>query len=157
MHGKKIKSWIAIADSAKARIYSTSGSGLKLELVDELDSEAARRLTQDLVTDRPGRSFSSAGPRRSSMEPHSDPQNVEKHKFVKDLVEYLDAAALDGKFDDLFLVAAPRTLGEIRKLSNGHITARLRAELSKDLTNTPEADLAKHLEPLDIGKPALTS
>jgi protein required for attachment to host cells len=157
MHGKKIKSWIAIADSAKARIYSTSGSGLKLKLVNELDSEAARRLTQDLVTDRPGRSFSSAGPRRAGMEPHSDPQNVEKHKFVKDLVGYLDAAALKGKFDDLFLVAAPRTLGEIRKLSNGHIGARLRAELGKDLTNVPEPELSKHLAPLDIGRQALSS
>jgi protein required for attachment to host cells len=155
MHGKKITSWIAIADSAKARIYATSGTGLKLKLVSELDSEAARRLTQDLVTDRPGRSFSSAGPRRAGMEPSSDPQNVEKHKFVKDLVGFLNVAALKGKFDDLFLVAAPRTLGEIRKLSNGHIGCRLRAELGKDLTNVPEPDLPKHLEPLDIGKPAL--
>ena len=157
MHGKTIKSWIAIADSAKARIYSTSGSGLKLKLVGELDSGAARRLTQDLVSDRPGRSFSSAGPRRSSIEPHSDPQNMEKHKFVKELVEYLDAAALNGKFDDLFLVAAPRTLGEIRKLSNGHIAARLRAELGKDLTNVPEPELPKHLASLDIGKPTLAT
>ena len=155
MHGKKITSWIAIADSAKARVFATSGPGLKLKLINELDSEAARRLTQDLVTDRPGRSFSSAGPRRAGMEPSSDPQNVEKRKFVKDLVGFLDAAALNGKFDDLFLVAAPRTLGEIRKLSNGHIGGRLRAELGKDLTNVPEPELPKHLEPLDIGKPAL--
>jgi protein required for attachment to host cells len=155
MHGKKITSWIAIADSAKARIYETSGSGLKLKLISELDSEAARRLTHDLVSDRPGRSFSSAGPRRASMEASSDPQNIEKHKFVKDLVAFLDAASLAGKFDDLFMVAAPRTLGEIRKLSNGHLAGRLRAELGKDLTNVPEPDLAKHLESLDIGKPAL--
>ncbi|MGE0667044.1 MAG: host attachment protein [Sphingomonadales bacterium] len=155
MHGKKIKSWIAVADSAKARIYSTTGQGLKLKLVNELDSEAARRLTQDLVTDKPGRSFSSASPRRAGMEPHSDPQDVEKHKFVKDLVGYLDAAALRGKFDELFLVAAPRTLGEIRKLSNGHITSRLKAELGKDLTNVPEPELPKHLATLDIGKPGL--
>lgn len=89
------------------------------------------------------------------MEASSDPQNMEKHKFVKELVEFLDTAALNGKFDDLFLVAAPRTLGEIRKLSNGHMAARLRAELGKDLTNVPEAELPKHLEHLDIGKPAL--
>lgn len=152
MQGKTIKSWIAIADSAKARIYATSGTALKLELVNELDSEAARRLTQDLVTDRPGRSFSSAGPRRAGMEPHSDPQSVEKHKFVKDLVDYLDAAALKGQFDDLFLIAAPRTLGEIRRLSNGHIGARLKAELGKDLTNVPEPELPRHLEALAIGK-----
>ncbi|MEN3974320.1 host attachment protein [Emcibacter sp. SYSU 3D8] len=157
MHGKKIKSWIAIADSAKARIYATSGPGLKLTLVNELDSEAARRLTQELVSDKPGRSFASASSRRSSMEPHSDPQSIEKHKFVKDLVGYLDAAALKGKFDDLFLVAAPRTLGEIRKLSNGHIGSRVRAELGKDLTNIPEPELPKHLEGLDIGKQPLGS
>ncbi len=155
MHGKKIKSWIAIADSAKARIYSTSGPGLKLVLIEELDSEAARRLAQELVSDKPGRSFSSAGPRRAGMEPHSNPQSVEKHKFVKDLVDYLDAAAIQGAFDDLFLVAAPRTLGEIRKLSNGHIVSRLKGELGKDLTNIPEPELARHLEPLDIGKHAL--
>lgn len=156
MHGKKIKSWIAIADSAKARIYANAGPGLKLELVNELDSEAARRLTQELVTDKPGRSFSSTGQRRAGMDPPSNPQDMEKHKFVKDLVDYLDTAALKGKFDELFLVAAPRTLGEIRKLSNGHIGARLRAELGKDLTNIPEPDLARHLAPLEIGKPALS-
>jgi protein required for attachment to host cells len=155
MRGRKIRSWIAIADSAKARIYASTGPRLKLELVHELDSEAARRLTQDLVTDKPGRSFASASPRRSGMEPPSDPQDLEKHKFVRDLVGYLDAAAQDDSFDDLILVAAPRTLGEIRKLMNGQAAARVRTELDKDLTNIPEADLAKHLEPLEIGKPSL--
>ncbi|MEN3951056.1 host attachment protein [Iodidimonas sp. SYSU 1G8] len=155
MHGKKIRSWIVVADSAKARIYSNTGPKLDLALVSEIDSDGARRSSQELVTDKPGRTFSSASPRRSGMEPPSDPQDVEKHKFVKHLVSILDTAALGDEFDDVYLVAAPRTLGEIRKLANGHITDKVRGELAKDLTNIPEHDLPKHLEDLDIGKPVL--
>ncbi|MBI1182482.1 MAG: host attachment protein [Alphaproteobacteria bacterium] len=156
MLGKKVKSWVAIADGAKARIYSNYGPRLRLKLESELDSESARHATHELVSDREGRSFSSASPRRAGMEAPTDPQTVEKQKFIKELADYLDAAAQRGRFEELFLVAAPRTLGELRKRLNGHAGGLVKAELDKDLTNIPEPELAKHLEPLEIGKPPLS-
>jgi protein required for attachment to host cells len=156
MHGKKIKSWIAIADGAKARIYSSYGPKLDLKLEQELDSESARHVTHELVSDREGRSFSSTSARRSGMEPPTDPQKVEKQKFTRELADYLEAAANRHKFEDLYLVAAPQTLGELRKLMNGHMSGYIKGEVDKDLTNVPQHDLAKHLEPLEIGKPPLS-
>ena len=155
MRNKRITSWIVIADSAKARIFSSNGPKLDLGLVDELDSAGARRRSRELMSDRQGRTQNRAGPGGAAMENTSDPQDVEKHKFVRDLVDYLEAAAHGGQFDALVLVAAPRTLGELRKLMPAAVSAKLHSELGKDLTNLPQPELLPHLEPLGIGKPKL--
>ena len=155
MNAKRITFWIAVADSAKARVFESEGPSLTLQLVEELDSEGARRPSRELMSDRQGRTQNSAAPGGAAMENTSNPQDVEKHKFVRLLVDYLEAAAHRGKFDALVLVAAPRTLGELRKLMPPTLSAKIHSELDKDLTNLPQPELTSHLKPLEIGKPKL--
>ena len=44
------------------------------------------------------------------------------------------------------LVAAPKTLGDLRELLPATVKKKISAEIDKDLTNLPERDLPKHLE-----------
>jgi protein required for attachment to host cells len=44
------------------------------------------------------------------------------------------------------LVAAPKTLGDLRELLPDPVKSRVVAEIDKDLTRVPLRDLPKHLE-----------
>jgi protein required for attachment to host cells len=51
----------------------------------------------------------------------------------------LNAQALSGKLGDLVVIAAPKTLGELRKHWHKTLQAKLIGEIAKDLTGqTPD-------------------
>jgi protein required for attachment to host cells len=97
------------------------------------------------MADRPGRTFDSAGHGRHAMEPPTDPKRVEQHAFFTEVAERLEAAARGGKFDRLVLVAEPRALGELRRLLAPAVAAKVSAELDKDLTHLPPAEIGERL------------
>lgn len=138
--------WIVVANGAKARIFSRLAPAGALELVSEHSSDDARHPSKDLGSDRPGRTFDSAGPGRHAMEPRGDFQELAKEAFVRDLARDLDQAATEGLFHELILIAAPRALHGLREGLSGPAQGRVVRTLDKDLTAAAPADIAKHLE-----------
>ncbi len=57
----------------------------------------------------------------------------------------LDKNRADKTFDRVILVAPPATLGDLREALSDHVRAAVYAELDKDLTKTPVAELPQHL------------
>ncbi len=55
----------------------------------------------------------------------------------------LNKRVLDGEIASLIIVAAPRTLGELRKHYHKALTAVLTGEISKDLTGHSMSDVQK--------------
>ncbi|MBC7506924.1 MAG: host attachment protein, partial [Sandarakinorhabdus sp.] len=55
----------------------------------------------------------------------------------------LNSQVLDGKIDSLIVVAAPRTLGELRKHYHKALSAVLVGEIAKELTGHSIADIEK--------------
>jgi protein required for attachment to host cells len=143
---KKTVTWILIADGAQARVLENTGPGKGLQQVKGLDWTMTPLQAQDIVTDRPGRSFSSNGSGRSAMEPKTDPVEHRETEFVKSVAASLDTQLQAGAFDRLVIVAAPIALGDIRKAMTPAVKKAVVAELSKDLTNLPTAQLPQHLE-----------
>ncbi|MBU1304421.1 MAG: host attachment protein [Alphaproteobacteria bacterium] len=143
---KKTVTWILIADGAQARVLENTGPGKGLQQVKGLDWTMTPLQAQDIVTDRPGRSFSSNGSGRSAMEPKTDPVEHRETEFVKAVAASLDTQLQAGAFDRLVIVAAPIALGDIRKAMTPAVKKAVVAELSKDLTNLPTAQLPQHLE-----------
>ncbi|WP_224703025.1 host attachment protein [Devosia aquimaris] len=143
---KKTITWILIADGAQARVLENTGPGKGLAQVKGLDWSIEPLQAQDIVTDRPGRSFSSAGPGRSAMEPKTDPVEHRETEFVKSVAATLDAKLQEGAFDRLVVVAAPIALGDLRKAMTPNVQKAVMAEINKDLTNLPTAQLPQHLE-----------
>ena len=80
------------------------------------------------------------------MEPPTDPQRYAKYAFARELAERLEEAAHGHRFDRLVLVAAPKTLGDLRELLPDPVKTKVVAEIDKDLTGVPLRDLPKHLE-----------
>jgi len=143
---KKTVTWVLIADGAQARVLENTGPGKGLQQVKGQDWEMPPMQAQDIQADRPGRSFSSNGSGRSAMEPRTDPVEHRETEFVKSLAANIDRKLQAGAFDRLIIVAAPIALGDIRKAISPNVKKTILAELDKDLTNLPTAQLAKHLD-----------
>lgn len=136
--------WVVIADGSEARFFANRGPGKGLEALSPESVAIDLQRTGEIMADRPGRSFDSAGQGRHAMAPPSDAKDEQKKNFLKAVAEGLNAAALAGQFDDLVIAAPPKALGELRKDLDPHALERLRGELHKDLVNTPEQELAPH-------------
>src|SRR5215216_5292259 len=100
--------WIVIADGNQAKIFEHDGPGKGLKPLKDLRFEQEPLKAQEIMADKPGRSFTSAGPgSRSSMEYSSDPVQVRERKFVEKLAAVLNQKQQEHKFDRLVIAAAP--------------------------------------------------
>jgi protein required for attachment to host cells len=141
----KTTTWILIANSNQARVLQNTGTGKGLTQVDGMVWGIEPLSAQEIVTDRPG-SFAAGGTGRSAMEPRTDPVEHRETQFVKSIASKLDSHLQSGKFDRLIVVAAPAALGDIRKAFTPAVQKAVIAEVSKDLTNMPTAELHKHID-----------
>lgn len=139
--------WIVVADGNEAKIFEHDGPGKGLTAIPDLHFEQESLKAGDIMADKPGRSFSSAGPgARSSIEYSSDPVAVRERKFVERLADVLEEKRAAGKFDRLVIAAAPKALGDIRPALSDAVKQTILAELPKDLTNVPTAKLTAHFD-----------
>jgi len=136
--------WILIADGAQAKVFEHLGPGKGLRAVDDMKFEQEPLQAQEIMADRPGRSFASAGRARSAMEYSSDPVAVRERRFVEHVAEELDRRLQKGAFDRLIVAAAPTALGDLRPAFSKGVKETIMAELPKDLTNIPTAKLEAH-------------
>ncbi|WP_299392954.1 host attachment protein [Pelagibius sp.] len=143
---KPVRSWIVVADGARARILENDGPGKGLFPLPEEERHHSHRPTREINADRPGRTHDRLGPGRHAMEPPSDAHRQEKQRFAAKLAERLNAAAAARSYDRLVLVAPAKTLGDLRRALSKETAAKVHAELAKDLTPLADAELPEHLE-----------
>lgn len=141
---KPTTTWILIADGAHGRLFANRGPGKGLEPVDEA-LNADHRSTHELVRDGLGRTYESAGEARHAITPRHDPHRELKRDFAAKLAKMLDQRRAEKAYDRLILVAPPTALGDLRDALSDPVRSLVRAELHKDLTKTPVAELPEHL------------
>jgi protein required for attachment to host cells len=136
--------WVVVCDGAKALVLENIGDtkfpNLKTLEVFEHKSLA----THELGTDAPGRSHSSLGHGRSSVE-QTDYHDLAEHDFLTKLAKHLDVAVVAGKVKSLILVAPPRALGMIRSAYSHALRGAVRCEVDKDFVKLPVHQIEKHL------------
>lgn len=144
---KATKTWIVVADGDQAKIFEHDGPGKGLHAVKNLSLEQEHLKARDIMADKPGRAYSSAGPgSRSAVDYRTDPVEVRERRFVEHLAAVLDEQHRGGAFDRLVIAAAPAALGDLRPALSEEIKGAILAELPKDLTNVPIPKLAEHLD-----------
>ena len=129
--------WIVVAESARARIFTLSGIGVKLQEVTDLSHPESRLHDRELTSGLPGRTFDSQGQGRHAMEPATDPKDREAQAFAAEIARHIERGRHQGNFDALVLIAPPKFLG------------RLRAELTKPARDTLVGELDKNLVEAD--------
>ena len=64
----------------------------------------------------------------------TDFHQIEKDRFASEAAGLLNGLAQNGDFEELIVVAPPRTLAELRKHYAKAVSSRIVAEVDKDLT-----------------------
>lgn len=142
---KPVRTWILIADGGRARVLENLGPGKGAREVQQMASHADLPRTHDLVTDRQSRVHESGNATRHAIEPKTDPHEQLKHKHLEAIAAHVDASLAAGAFDRLVVVAPPHVLGILRTAFTDRVRAAVTGELGKDLTKTPDHELASHL------------
>ena len=134
------KAHVLVMDGGKMLLFSNSGSEAEpvLETVDHREDDSAA--TREQGTGAPGSTFQSVGAMRSSYE-QTDFHQIDEDRFAADAADMLNRMVLRHKMDRLIIVAAPRTLGELRKHLHGEVQKRVIGEISKDLAGHPTDDI----------------
>lgn len=140
--------WIVVAESARARIFTMSGTRGKLREVADLSHPESRLHDTELSSDVPGRSFDSHGQGRHGMEQATDPQEREAQVFAAQIAEHVHRGQREEGFDSLVLVAPPKFLGRLRAELSKSAQDALVAELAKNLVETDGKTLERHISAL---------
>lgn len=143
---KPTRTWVLIADGARARILENDGSNHGLNAIEGLEFRGDHSATHDLVSDREGRSFSSHGYGRSAIDSRSDPHRDLKTKFAEQLASVLAQSLEQKSYDRLIIVASPVTLGDLRAAISSQVRSVVVGEVAQDLTKIPNDELVSHLK-----------
>lgn len=142
------ETFVVVADGRKMLFFRNEGDSDYPQL--ELDRKRKQENppTREQKTDEAGRSFNSAGPGRSKMQ-ETDFHQLEEDRFADETADLLYKRAHDGDFEQLIVVAPPRTLGELRKKYHKEVEDRLIGEIDKDLTGHTIEDIEKIIQSSD--------
>lgn len=122
---------VLIGDGAKALFFRNRGSAMVPKLAIESVMEPAA--AQAEATAMPGATPTLPDTRQA------------EERFAAEVAEHLYRRAHDNAFADLVVVAAPRVLGSLRKAMHKCVADRVRAELPKELTSHPVAEIERAL------------
>jgi len=140
--------WIVVAESARARIFTMSEIGAKLQEITDLSHPESRLHDTELTSDLPGRAFDSQGQGRHAMEPATDPKEREARAFAAEIARHIERGRHQGNFDGLVLIAPPKFLGRLRAELTKPARDALVGELDKNLVEADTKTLARQVSAL---------
>ena len=75
----------------------------------------------------------------------TDWHDIEEHRFAQRVAAAMERLVRERKTKALVVAAPPRTLAELRQSFHADVKSRIIAEIDKDLTKHPMAEIEKHL------------
>lgn len=136
---------VLVADGRKSLFFRNEGDAEFPNLSVEDKEIRENPAHHEQATDTAGMSMKTKDGRGGSMQ-EVDFHQQEEDRFAAELAETLKARALDGDFEELIVVAPPKTLGELRKHYHKEVERRIVGELARDLTGMPVAEIEKVLQ-----------
>ena len=132
---------VIVADGAKLLLFRNEGDSKYAVLETLSHEERDNPAAHEQGTDSPGRTHSSVGSSRSSYQETDWHQQAEED-FARHAATELERAAQGHPDGGIVVVAAPRTLAELRHHYGRATQERLLAEIDKDLTGHTTDDIA---------------
>jgi len=126
---------VLVADGRKSLFLRNEGDDAFVNLVVEDHHAHADLADREMKTDAPGRTMSPSGQHSSVDEP--DYHQIAEDRFAAETAALLAKRERANGFDQLVVVAPPRTLGELRRHYGQAVEAKIVAEVDKDLVNHP--------------------
>jgi protein required for attachment to host cells len=136
---------VVVADGKKMLFLRNEGDAEFPKLEVEGKREQEDLSDQEMSTDKAGRTFDASGGAGRSAYEETDFHQLEEDRFAHETADMLKKRALNNEFEQLIIVAPPRTLGELRKHYHKEVEKRLTGEIAKDLTGHPVDEIEKIL------------
>ncbi len=137
---------VVVADEASALFYARDSLSGPMRELFSLDNETARKKTEQLISDRGGRSFDSFGKGRHTMgHEKADPKKIAAMAFAKQIAAHIAKGLHDGSCRGFALVAAPRFLGVLREAISIATTVEPYATVDKEVVGQDTAVIEKLL------------
>lgn len=136
--------WVVVADGARMLLLQNQGDEVHLDLRVRSHDAADHPATRETGSDRPGRTSGPAS--RHAALGQTDWHTLEKDRFADALAAKLNGWATGGQMTHALLIAAPRTLGEIRQHLSGPTRKTLLGEIPADLAHQTVEAIEKAVE-----------
>ena len=136
---------VFIGDGRKALFLRNSGDEKFPDLRFERVFAEENPPTHEQGAGRPAVTFAHAGSHRRVSIEQTDWHHLEEHRFVGRVAAALEDVVRKRSVPALVVVAPPRTLADLRAAFHADVKKRIVAEVGKDLTNHPVADIEAHL------------
>jgi protein required for attachment to host cells len=132
---------VLVTDGRKTLFFRNEGDENQIDLRMEDFDERADAKDRDLKTDAPGTTAQSAGYSGRVAYEETDFHQQEEDRWAVAAAEQVNKRALNNDFDQLVIVAPPKTLGHIRKKLHKEAERRLLSEIPKEMTRHTIADI----------------
>jgi protein required for attachment to host cells len=134
--------WILVADDSLARFYRKTNN--QMELIGEAEPASfASEINNRTIGRMVG---ATRGTAHHKLEPHMEEVRQDELQFSRKISNFLGQAEATDVFDRLIVIAAPRTLEDLRSNFSKPLKNRIIAEVDKDLTKLKDKDLEQALE-----------
>jgi len=121
---------VAVADGEKLNLFRNTG--------DETHPALTAVSSPEIATDN-----KATGGRHHSSSANPGESQQSEDNFAAGTAAMLNSQVLTGKIKQLVVIAAPRSLGELRKHYHKSLSAVLMCEIAKDLTGHTIPDIQK--------------
>ncbi|WP_215405522.1 host attachment protein [Janthinobacterium sp. JC611] len=139
--------WVVVADSSRARLF-TLGRQNQLGELQDFVNPAGRDSDRALSSDASGRfgngmrAGAQAGGQAHTAEPHVTPVEHANEQFARYIAQVLQQGLQQQRYNKLCLVAAPKFLGQLRLSLDSQVEKRLSHTLARDIAsmNVPQLE-----------------
>lgn len=137
--------WILVADSSRARVFTAETPSSPLQEIHDLAHPAGRLHEQNMTSDLPGKDSGSEGAGGHSYQDQTGPKQQEAIDFAKRVSEYLEEGKNTNRFEQLLIISAPAFLGTLRNQLSAQIRKCICFELDKNIAAHSADDIRRHL------------
>lgn len=139
------KTWVLVADAAKARLFELPGKGANLTEIACYAHPNGRAPGCHPVHGRLPRTQESMNASRHAIEPRTTLKDKHAKEFADTLSDIVQHGRLEGRYDELVLIAPPRFLGTLHECLDEQTLKHVVGELDNDLVTLSPAELRSHL------------
>ena len=137
--------WVVVADSSAARIFTASSPTGGLEEIASYAHPEGRAHERDLRTDQPGMTQDRVGYAKHGIEPKVRPKEQEAIDFARSLAQRIEAARAKSEIERVLLVAAPEFLGHLRSAMDDDARKIVEGEFNLNVVRMSPEDIRKRL------------
>ena len=139
---------VLVTDGRKTLFFRNEGDENQIDLRTEAHDEREDAPDREMKTDAPGTQGQSAGYSGRVAYEETDFHQQEEDRWAVAAAEAVNKRALRNDFEQLVVIAPPKTLGHIRKKLHKEAERRLVCEIPKEMTGRPIPDI----QPVIVGE-----